>query len=133
MDSLTHMILTQSTCGEACWEAREDLCRCSCGGRNHGILRNGGTRPSRTRKMGKFWYEIHSLTNYVAGKRECLALRQAAHDADKFTGLVYYDSTLGDSYHLMAISKSQRLWPEVYPEAQYIIWKRIPNSLTGVE
>lgn len=24
-------------CGDNCWEAKDDLCRCACGGRNHGI------------------------------------------------------------------------------------------------
>lgn len=32
-----------TACGPMCWEAREDVCRCSCGGANHGIHRH--TRP----------------------------------------------------------------------------------------
>lgn len=31
-------ILTDATCGEACWTAKEELCKCSCGGHNHGCL-----------------------------------------------------------------------------------------------
>ncbi len=30
-------------CGPDCWEARNDICRCSCGGRNHGIKRRTPT------------------------------------------------------------------------------------------
>lgn len=40
-------ILSSRTCGEACWQAREDVCKCSCYGRNHGCDRDG-TRPYRT-------------------------------------------------------------------------------------
>jgi hypothetical protein len=28
-----------SACGPDCWEARENVCRCSCGGARHGIRR----------------------------------------------------------------------------------------------
>ena len=53
-------ILTGQTCGEACWEAREDVCRCSCGGVNHGVLRDatGGVRPVRTRKINGHFYAL---------------------------------------------------------------------------
>ncbi len=44
--------LTGSTCGDACWHAREDVCRCSCGGRNHGcLLQNGAEQPRRMAKI----------------------------------------------------------------------------------
>ncbi len=50
-------ILTASTCGEACWHAREELCRCSCGGANHGCLKRAdGIQPVRTcRVSGVRW------------------------------------------------------------------------------
>jgi hypothetical protein len=32
-------IMTEATCGEACWSAKEEVCRCSCGGKNHGIYK----------------------------------------------------------------------------------------------
>lgn len=44
--------LTEATCGEACWEAREDVCRCCCGGKNHGCMRTAdGIRPTRNCKL----------------------------------------------------------------------------------
>ena len=44
---------SDATCGEACWHAREDVCRCSCSGKNHGILkRDGQEQPARTRRIG---------------------------------------------------------------------------------
>lgn len=52
-------IVTSQTCGEACWHAREDVCRCSCGGRNHGCLTHGdGKRPERTSKIGGHLYKL---------------------------------------------------------------------------
>jgi len=39
--------LIHGTCNIACWEAREDVCHCMCGGRNHGIMRHGYDRPGR--------------------------------------------------------------------------------------
>ena len=29
--------LTDAPCTSKCWHAEEDVCRCSCGGKNHGI------------------------------------------------------------------------------------------------
>ena len=29
------------TCGENCWNAKEEVCRCECGGKNHGIHLRG--------------------------------------------------------------------------------------------
>lgn len=54
--------LTQSTCGEACWTAREETCRCSCGGKNHGCLKTGNeVRPTRTAKIDGFRYELKAV------------------------------------------------------------------------
>ena len=53
-------ILTEATCADACWQAREDVCRCSCGGRNHGIARHGG-RADRTRRVGPMRYRLMAI------------------------------------------------------------------------
>lgn len=54
-------ILTSTTCGEPCWHAREEVCRCSCGGRNHGCLANGGARPQRTAKIDGHRYKLSAV------------------------------------------------------------------------
>lgn len=55
-------ILTDQTCGEACWHAREEICRCSCGGKNHGCLKAGeGEQPIRTCKIAGERYELHAI------------------------------------------------------------------------
>ena len=84
-------LATMSTCADACWFAREDVCRCSCGGAQHGILLEKPTatpslipqmnnttpmfgetgeqpapaqpteRPKRTRRAGNNWYELNAV------------------------------------------------------------------------
>ena len=69
MDMLSLIAIeTLTTCGPACWQAREDTCRCSCAGKQHGCLRNGtGEQPVRTRRVGAHWWELAAIT---AGHRE---------------------------------------------------------------
>jgi hypothetical protein len=51
-------VLTSTTCGEPCWHAREEVCRCSCGGRNHGCLLGGGESPERTARIDGERYRL---------------------------------------------------------------------------
>jgi len=73
-------VLTSQTCGEACWHAREEVCRCSCGGANHGCLTHGGERPERTCKIDGILYRLKAV-----GKRRdisadaCEMNRQAGY------------------------------------------------------
>lgn len=55
--------LTDRTCGDACWQAREDVCRCSCGGAHHGCLRAAnGAQPARTRQIrGRRYYFVAAM------------------------------------------------------------------------
>lgn len=56
------VVLTSTTCGEPCWHATEDVCRCSCGGANHGCLRGaGGTQPVRTAKIDGQLYRLAAV------------------------------------------------------------------------
>jgi len=55
---------SEHTCGEACWEAREDFCRCSCAGKNHGCMRDAnGIRPERTAKIDGVRYVLKATCN----------------------------------------------------------------------
>lgn len=47
MDLTMNAVVTGTTCGLACWRAELDYCRCSCGGRAHGVLAMGGEQPRR--------------------------------------------------------------------------------------
>ena len=58
-------ILTDATCGEVCWNAREDICRCSCHGKNHGCLKSPeGINPIRTAKIHGYVYELKAIGKY---------------------------------------------------------------------
>ena len=68
LKKLNFALLTGATCGDACWHAREDICRCSCGGKNHGILLGtDGKQPTRTRKIGGKFYEYIRLKKPILG------------------------------------------------------------------
>lgn len=59
-------ILTSTTCGEPCWHAREEVCRCSCGGRNHGcLLSDNGERPKRTAKIDGVRYNLVGVGTFA--------------------------------------------------------------------
>lgn len=55
--------LTDSTCGEACWSAKEEICRCECGGKNHGIQLRGGSGV-RACKINGRRYELVAVGNH---------------------------------------------------------------------
>lgn len=56
---------TNQTCGEPCWHAREDICRCYCGGRNHGCLKTAdGIAPTRMAKIDGYMYRLKAFGNY---------------------------------------------------------------------
>jgi len=65
-------ILTGHTCGEACWHARELVCRCSCGGANHGILKlANGIQPDRTMRKGD---DVYTLAAVASSYTEAAAI-----------------------------------------------------------
>lgn len=98
MDTNLFAILTESSCGLACWHAQEDVCRCSCGGKNHGIMAHGGKQPERQCKIAGKWHKLAAVGaegdirrqafeynwfgNYAAGKlRRFSAIDKGAIDS----------------------------------------------------
>ena len=71
-------IATSTTCGEMCWHAREEICRCSCGGRNHGCLSHGGERPERTAKINGERYRLKAVGRYADIYADARAINRAA-------------------------------------------------------
>jgi len=120
-------ILTGHTCGDACWHAREEICRCSCGGKNHGILRTAnGVRPVRTRKIDGNFYELVAIC--IPGTSNAEEKRISD---ERFPGLDwcgYGDYRPEKTMPVLArkISESQAKWPEVQAieGATYLIWAR---------
>ena len=115
-------ILTEATCGEACWQAREDVCRCSCNGKNHACLRGQDRRPERTRKLNGHLYQLVAVSAYREGS--CLAEIEEPIDKTKAAFLVKvfaaglwerykYDSTPGYPAKVKTASESEvARWPE---------------------
>ncbi len=68
---------TTNTCNEACWSAAQDDCSCSCGGANHGILRQGhanyqeGAEPVRNARIKGHRYLLRAVGSYseIGGAR----------------------------------------------------------------
>ena len=77
---------TISTCSDACWYAREETCRCSCAGANHGILlKQGRERPKRTRRVKGHWFELHAIIpGHRAAQDEAAKLLAAAGEIRKW-------------------------------------------------
>lgn len=101
-------ILTDSTCGEACWTAKEEVCRCSCCGVNHGILRAGGARPERTCKMDGCRYVLKAIGN---------GTEKLAQEITWLGGSTYYYE-YGQpraAARLKPATASQTKWQEVQP------------------
>lgn len=133
---LAYAILTGSTCGDACWHAREEVCRCSCGGKNHGILNRGGAQPARTCKIES----LYELVGVIPGRAdgECWndvfkridAERNRITD-ERFPGIDYYGYGAWREEKYFPVldrkpSATQLKWPEVVavPNACRLIWAR---------
>lgn len=124
-------ILTGHTCGEACWEAREEICRCSCGGKNHGIHRRTGERPERTCRNGVNHYILVGVYgDYFQATRGMVTTRK--------TEFSDYYSMSRENYPVLvrAATKSQMQWPEVqtvesthkFNPQKYLVWKLKPGA-----
>lgn len=129
--------ITGSTCGDACWHAREEVCRCSCGGANHGILNKGGERPTRTCKIDGHFYELAGIVTGRADE-ECWADVFKRVDAEKtrlfderFPGIdtwAYGDYRAEKTLPVLdrKVSPTQAKWSEVaaMAGAYRLVWAR---------
>ena len=145
LTSLAAAILTNATCGEACWQAREDICRCACGGKNHGCLRSAdGVRPTRTSKIYKHVYELEAVGWY----RDLYDLARARNRANGpyrvetipadpepivYT-YFYHETDNGAPARLKPATKDQiARWPELaayrdLPPSRnqaYLLWRKV--------
>lgn len=115
--------VSQSTCNEACWHAVDDVCRCSCGGRNHGIFRRGGERPDRTSRIRGVWYRLAAVGELLEISNEARQIKLAAESNG--------DRRWFDAAFSSPPRTNQRLWPEVENcglRDPYMLWVRIDTS-----
>lgn len=116
------------TCGEACWGAKEDICRCFCRGRNHGITRTGATAPVRQCRKGMWQHRLTAVCSYGEAQRlvyDALAAWTREHG---------YGEPWRDRTFCAKATPSQSRWAEVVnanivnkrgePDA-YLVWERV--------
>lgn len=63
------------TCGANCWEAKEELCKCSCGGKNHGSALRGET-AIRTAKIDGIRYQLEAVGTNIDLASEAVKINQ---------------------------------------------------------
>jgi|GEM_PF-4887071 len=132
--------LTGSTCGDACWHAVENICRCSCMGTNHGILTVGGVRPARTSRIGGEMFELAAILTQEP--EECYAHACTRHSVEveriyaaRFPDI---DCFAYGEYRPRGVlpvqdrklSATQNAWAEVLavPSAIRLLWARPAGS-----
>ena len=137
--SAIEAFLTESTCSEACWHAREGVCRCSCGGKNHDCLRSAdGVRPTRIAKIDGFRYELKAVGQDLYN--EAAAINKAAGPKSSHTTMATFPTKKSITYtydwetndkgapaRLKTATESQvNSWPELacYRENIPDVWRK---------
>lgn len=88
-------IFSLTACGPQCWEARDDVCRCSCGGANHGIHRHKSpslTGLKRQLVYGGFIFELSQVAAPIdrgSGIYGPEILDQKAQELNRKAGINY--------------------------------------------
>lgn len=120
--STTLHILTSQTCGEPCWHALEEICRCSCGGRNHGCLSHGGEKPERTCRINGLIYKLNAVGEYGDLTAEADRInREAGYSyIDKPTIVI---DSMGAGYTEADAVKARCEGKEVWYSQYYGVWK----------
>lgn len=132
--------LTGTTCGEMCWRAAEQVCRCSCGGRNHGIaLRMGqgqAEQPVRTRKIDGIMYRLASVGTYADMHRNADHLnRNAPNNTRRYYGYTAFlmSGDKGAFARVKPATESEvARWPELADyrgqrRRPYLLWTRVDD------
>lgn len=80
------------TCGEACWTAKENVCKCSCNGENHGILlKENGEQPVRNAKINGYRYELKGIGKFSELYNQAEAINNSAgpYRVEKYKTTIY--------------------------------------------
>lgn len=112
--------VTGHTCGDACWHARDLICHCSCGGKNHGIFARGGNQPDRTARINGSMYKLVEVGPY----RE---IEKSRMDKTKESGHDWYFDPCGPFVRKVATKSQLSKWPELsaYPDGCDILWQKL--------
>jgi hypothetical protein len=135
-------LMSDQTCGEACWHAREEICRCSCGGLNHGCLKDGNKKsPARSAKIDGFPYVLIAVgTCEVIDEATRLNSPEVAGyssvmrvDDELTYHYTWRDTERGAPARTKTASKAQLAgWKELTAfkdsnKSIYLIWKRVAS------
>ena len=127
-------MLTSTTCGEACWYARELTCRCACGGKNHGcLLEEGAERPARTSKIQGTLYTLAAVGTYCDLWRDAAERLKAAGPSHvSISGYKYHwhCTDAGSPVKLKCATKQQLgSWRELSGMMRdtYLLWTAVKN------
>jgi hypothetical protein len=122
-NDLLAAIQTEATCGEACWYAREDMCKCYCAGANHGCLRTAnGERPPRTRRVKGVRFRMYGVMSWSIAR----SIGHKLTWPDGYPhGRIVHEPTIEEH-----IGKRHRNWPECQDQTGTILWvrERYPNE-----
>jgi hypothetical protein len=118
-------VLTSQTCGEPCWHAREEICRCSCGGRNHGCLNDGtGERPERTAKSSGHLYRLKAVGHYRDICEEAREInRQAGYSSVDLPTLVVGSRCHGSKYTPADVAEARATGENVWFQQYTYTWR----------
>ncbi len=112
-------MMTATTCGAACWYAREEVCRCSCDGANHGVLLMGGEQPRRNCRIQGQRYLLGMVGSYLDCEK---AMRDFGYsDAGRPFRKVYSN---GYSYFLTG-EPGGAAWRKVANDKQVASWPEL--------
>lgn len=136
--------LSEATCGEACWYAKQATCHCSCGGKNHGcLLTEGASTPVRTAKLDGYRYELRAVAEIDKLWRTAEAVNASVGCKDIQTSgtmrwhYTWREQDKGAPARIKLASKHQReKWKELAPfsdKPDYwqvaLLWIRIDPAL----
>jgi len=112
--------LSEATCGESCWEAREDICHCSCNGKNHGCMRSAnGTRPQRTAKIDGVRYVLKAVGTGLYAEAKAINNAAGYKSVDRISDTLTYhyawkETDRGAPARLKTATRKQiESWPEL--------------------
>lgn len=138
-DKTPKISFSHITCGQSCWYARDEDCKCSCGGKNHGVLKDGeNEQPARMRQVNGTTYYlqavgnrielmqlINSLLPTITGKPNANAGHYDCNPAKKGNPLMLNYATFAQAQKWSELSQWSHLTKdELYFESPALLWRR---------
>ena len=113
--------VTGTTCGWACWYARESTCRCSCGGAAHGVmLTSDGALPRRNCRIQGVRYVLGTVGGYGETERIARDFRKTLENDERFF------VTYGSTYHFVLHNERRAVtWRKSASDAQVAKWPEL--------